>query len=141
MGTEFCLFCREETGIEVSREESTSCPVCGVTVIALPALPEAAKFWQLAAEGSPEWEARITVKEGLFLVFLWDPEEGLPTTQVAEILAHSDVRAVSNLIRNNYLPNTRSVPLGEKSVRYYVPRKDVYDHMNRKAKAQKPSLE
>ncbi len=140
MDTAFCMFCREETEINFTQGESTTCPLCGVYVLSLQELPHINQFWQLAKEVEPKWEAVITVRDDHFLVFLWDPQEVLPTSQVADILAHSDARAVSNLIRSGHLPNAARKHKGEKSIRYFVPRKDIIDHMNRKTKAQKASL-
>jgi hypothetical protein len=134
------MFCREETEINFTQGESSTCPKCGVYVLALPQLPHVDQFWQLAKEVEPDWDAVITVRDNRFLVFLWDPQELLPTSQVADILAHSDARAVSNLIRSGHLPNAARQHKGKKSIRYFVPRKDIVDHMNRKTKAQKEPL-
>lgn len=147
MNADFCLFCLKETDFHLTPGESVTCPVCGVAIFAVPTLLSTEHFWALVNEqnpdieiGSKNWETRITVTNALFQVFVWDPEELLPTSQVAAILDHSDVRAISYLIRNNFLPNTKSIKTGEKGVRYFVPRKDIIHHMYRKSKAQKQPL-
>jgi hypothetical protein len=144
----YCLFCLWETDFNLAPGESTTCPICGVDVFAFSSLLNTEHFWSQIKERIPSiehekqnWETRIMVDENHFQVFVWNGEEGLPTSQVAEILGHSDVRAVSYLVRNGFLPNTKSIQKGEKSVRYFVPRKDIVDHMNRKSKAQKQPLE
>lgn len=148
MSVNFCLFCLWETDFNLAPGESTTCPVCGVRVFAFSTLLSTEHFWSQIKAQIPNieseqqhWETRITVNENHFQVFVWNAEEALPTSQVAEILGHSDVRAVSYLVRNDFLPNTKGIQKGEKSVRYFIPRKDIVHHMNRKSKAQKQPVE
>ncbi|MBN2045321.1 MAG: helix-turn-helix domain-containing protein [Anaerolineales bacterium] len=132
---ENCVFCRHEVSLDLSAGERKNCPLCGVMVLASPGLPEANRFLQeLHMERLETWETLITIKDGLYYIFLWDPNELLSTIQVADILDVTSTRTVARMVRNGFLPNAVRKARGTKGFRYLIPRKDVANYLSYKSR-------
>lgn len=125
-----CLFCQRDFLGPILPNKQDKCPYCGVIITASQHLPASDAYPE--GLGLPEyepWEARMTVAQGLYLQFYWNPEELLTTSKVAQILNVTSPRSVSRMIRNGFLPNAVREQRGTVGIRYRVPRKDVLDYL------------